>query len=109
LVGKESAAVIEAIIATHMELSKATGGTPLVPPSWTLDKYLITPHPLEDANMGTSAKNGVVDHKGARYRLSNLFVIDGGMIPERSASTPRAASPRSPSGPRADRGGGPLA
>jgi len=79
---KESAAVIEAIIATHMELSKATGGTPLVPPSWTLDKYLITPHPLGGCNMGTSAKNGVVDHKGEVFGYRNLFVIDGGMIPE---------------------------
>ena len=79
---KESVAVIEAIIATHKELSKATGGTALVPPSWTLDKYLITPHPLGGCNMATSAKGGVVDHKGEVFGHRNLFVIDGGIVPE---------------------------
>jgi cholesterol oxidase len=66
----------------HKELSKATGGMALVPPSWTLDKYLITPHPLGGCNMGASAKDGVVDHKGEVFGYRNLFVIDGGMIPE---------------------------
>jgi cholesterol oxidase len=79
---KDSEAVIEAIIATHKELSKATGGTALVPPSWSLERYLITPHPLGGCNMGTSARNGVVDHKGEVFGYRNLFVIDGGMVPE---------------------------
>lgn len=79
---KESEAVIEAIIATHKELSKATGGIALVPPTWSIDRYLITPHPLGGCNMGTSARNGVVDHKGEVFGYRNLFVIDGGMVPE---------------------------
>jgi cholesterol oxidase len=79
---EKSAPVIEAIISMHKELSKATGGTALVPPSWTLDKYLITPHPLGGCNMGATAKDGVVDHKGEVFGYRNLFVIDGGMIPE---------------------------
>jgi cholesterol oxidase len=78
----QSAAVIEAIIATHKELSKATGGTALVPPTWEVDRYLITPHPLGGCNMGGSAKDGVVDHKGEVFGYRNLFVIDGGMVPE---------------------------
>jgi cholesterol oxidase len=79
---KETEPVIEAIIDMHKKLSKATDGHALVPPSWTLEKYLITPHPLGGCNMGTSAKNGVVDHKGEVFGYRNLFVIDGGMIPE---------------------------
>ena len=79
---EKSAPVIEAIIAMHKELSKATGGMALVPPSWTLEKYLITPHPLGGCNMGATAKDGVVDHKGEVFGYRNLFVIDGGMIPE---------------------------
>jgi cholesterol oxidase len=78
----QSAKVIEAIIGTHKELSKATGGTALVPPSWTIDKYLITPHPLGGCNMGTSAANGVVDHKGEVFGHRNLFVLDGAIVPE---------------------------
>jgi cholesterol oxidase len=78
----QSAPIIEAIIATHKELSKATGATALVPPTWEVDRYLVTPHPLGGCNMGTSPKDGVVDHKGEVFGYRNLFVIDGGIIPE---------------------------
>ena len=78
----QSAKVIEAIIATHKELSKATGGTAVVPPSWTIDKFLITPHPLGGCNMGTSPASGVVDHKGEAFGHRNLFVLDGSIVPE---------------------------
>jgi cholesterol oxidase len=78
----ESAKVINAIIAMHKEFAKQTGGAALVPPSWTVDRYLITPHPLGGCNMGTSAANGVVDHKGEVFGYRNLFVIDGAMVPE---------------------------
>ena len=78
----DAAPVIEAIIDMHKKLSKATGGIPLVPPTWTLDRYLITPHPLGGCGMGTSAKNGVVDHKGEVFNYRNLFVIDGAMLPK---------------------------
>jgi len=79
---RESAPVIDAIIDMHKKLSKATGGTALVPPSWTIDRFLITPHPLGGCNMGTSPRNGVVDHKGEVFGYRNLFVIDGGIVPE---------------------------
>jgi cholesterol oxidase len=78
----ESAKVIEAIIAMHKQLSKATGGTALVPPSWTIDRYLITPHPLGGCNMAATPAKGVVDHKGEVFGYRNLFVIDGAMVPE---------------------------
>jgi cholesterol oxidase len=78
----QSAAVIEAIIATHKELSRVTGGTALVPPTWELARYLITPHALGGCNMGRSARDGVVDHKGEVHGYHNLFVIDGGMVPK---------------------------
>ena len=54
----------------------------LVPPSWTLDKFLITPHPLGGCNMGASAEDGVVDHKGEVFGYRNLFVLDGAIVPE---------------------------
>ena len=66
----------------HKRLSAATGGHPVVPPSWTLASYLITPHPLGGCNMGTAPDNGVVDHRGEVFGYRNLFVIDGAIVPE---------------------------
>jgi cholesterol oxidase len=77
-----SAPLVEAIIAMHKRLSAATGGIPLVPPTWTLAKYLVTPHPLGGCNMGSSAADGVVDHKGEVFGSKNLFVLDGAIVPE---------------------------
>jgi cholesterol oxidase len=73
---------IEAVVLTHEQLARSTGGMPLVPLTWTLTKDLITPHPLGGANMGTSAQNGVVDHKGEVFGYRNLYVADGAIIPE---------------------------
>ncbi len=77
-----SAPLVEAIIAMHQRLSAATRGIPLIPPTWTLAKYLVTPHPLGGCNMGSSAADGVVDHKGEVFGTKNLFVLDGAIVPE---------------------------
>jgi cholesterol oxidase len=79
---EKSRGLIEAIIVMHKRLSAATGGHPVVPPSWSIKSYLITPHPLGGCNMGTAQDNGVVDHKGEVFGYRNLFVIDGGIVPE---------------------------
>jgi cholesterol oxidase len=76
-----SKAVVQAMIDRHKTLSKATGGHPLVPPTWTLLNYLITPHPLGGCNMGTSGENGVVDHRGAVFGYPGLYVMDGSIVP----------------------------
>ncbi len=73
---------MDAIVDMHQTLSRATGGIPLVPPTWTLAHYLVTPHPLGGCNMGTSAADGVVDHKGEVFNYRNLFVLDGAIVPE---------------------------
>jgi cholesterol oxidase len=73
---------IDAVVRTHEKLARSTGGIPLVPLTWTLAKDLITPHPLGGANMGTTAQNGVVDHKGEVFGYRNLYVADGAIIPE---------------------------
>jgi cholesterol oxidase len=79
---KRSQYVIEAIIRMHKELAKATGGVPAVPPTWTLLKNLITPHPLGGCNMGISSQNGVVNHAGEAFDYPGLYVADGAIIPE---------------------------
>ena len=77
-----SVETIEAVVRTHEKLARSTGGIPLVPITWTLAKDLITPHPLGGANMGTTAQNGVVDHKGEVFGYRNLYVADGAIVPE---------------------------
>ena len=80
-IGK-SRELIETIIATHLKLSAATGGHPVVPPTWSVLKYLITPHPLGGCCMGDTAINGVVNHAGEVFGYKNLFVADAAIIPE---------------------------
>ena len=79
---KESEPVIEAIIDMHKSLSKATGGAPWVPPTWTIFKNLTTPHPLGGCNMGADVTEGVVNHRGEVFGYPNLYVADGAIIPE---------------------------
>lgn len=73
--------LIDAIVRTHELLSAATGGKPMVPPTWSLARYLVTPHPLGGCNMGDSADLGVVDRNGEVFGHPGLFVIDGAMVP----------------------------
>ncbi len=77
-----SEAVIEAIVEKHEQFASATGGLAVVPPTWRFFKDLITPHPLGGCNMGTSAANGVVDHRGEVFGHPKLYVIDGAIVPE---------------------------
>ena len=59
-----------------------TGGMPLTPLTWTIGGDLITPHPLGGCNLGVSAADGVVDHKGEVFGYKNLYVADGAIVPK---------------------------
>jgi cholesterol oxidase len=76
-----SAAIINSIIAMHKNLAAATGGTVLVPPTWTLFRDLITPHPLGGCNMADTRFTGVVDQGGNVFGYPGLYVADGSVIP----------------------------
>jgi cholesterol oxidase len=80
-IGK-SKETIDAIVAMHLKLSAATGGHPLVPPTWSVLHNLVTPHPLGGCGMGTSIVNGVVNHAGEVFNYRNLYVADAAIIPE---------------------------
>jgi cholesterol oxidase len=118
----KSAPVIEAIIGLHKLFSEKTGGKALVPPTWTLLRELVTPHPLGGCNMGADVANGVVDHKGAVFGYTNLYVLDGAIVPralgvnpsrtiaalaERNARLIAGLRPPSPPQAGAAAGGGP--
>ena len=79
---RRSKPVIDAIVNMHVRLARATGGRPWVPPTWTLLRNLITPHPLGGCNMGVTGADGVVDHRGAVFNYPGLYVADGAIIPE---------------------------
>ncbi|MDT8894724.1 GMC oxidoreductase [Halomonas sp. I1] len=78
---RRSRPVVQALIERHKRLSSVTGGLALEPPSWSLFDYLLTPHPLGGCNMGTSAEDGVVDHKGEVFGYPGLHVLDGAIVP----------------------------
>ena len=80
-IGK-SKQVIDAIVSMHLRLAAATGGHPVVPPTWSVMNYLITPHPLGGCCMGDGPNEGVVNHAGEVFGYKNLYVADAAIIPE---------------------------
>jgi cholesterol oxidase len=73
---------MDAVAAIHRKLAFVTEGIPLTPVTWTVGRDLVTPHPLGGCNMGTSAANGVVNHKGQVFNYPGLYVADGAVIPK---------------------------
>ena len=78
---RASEATVNAMVEVHQKLSAATGGTPFVPPTWTLAHNLITPHPLGGCNMADSIEKGVVDSHGQVFGQTGLYVMDGAILP----------------------------
>ena len=78
----KSRKTVEAVVAMHAKLAKATGGRAFVPWTWRRLSYLITPHPLGGCNMAAGPEKGVVDHKGEVFGYPNLHVLDGAIVPE---------------------------
>jgi len=79
---EKSKPAIEAIVSMHKRLAEATGGKPVVPPTWSVLNYLVTPHPLGGCCMGSSPADGVVNHAGEAFGYKNLYVADAAIIPE---------------------------
>ena len=78
---ESSRRAMDAQIAVHRRLSRATGGMHIVPPSWSFARYSISPHPLGGARMADSAADGVVDQWGEAFGHPGLYVVDGAAIP----------------------------
>jgi cholesterol oxidase len=77
----KSKSTIDAVVSIHQQMALRTGGLPFTPLTWTTCGDLITPHPLGGCNMGSSAGDGVVSHKGEAFGYKNLFVADGAIVP----------------------------
>ncbi len=78
---RRSEKVYNAMANLHRKLSEATHAVPLVTPTWTVLKNIITPHPLGGCNMANRASDGVVDHKCEVFGYPGLYVMDGSVIP----------------------------
>jgi cholesterol oxidase len=79
---KASRKTMDAVVHTHQRLAQLTQGMALTPLTWTVGHNLITPHALGGCNMGSTAADGVVDHKGEVFGYKNLFVADGAIVPK---------------------------
>jgi len=78
----------EKISTVLRQATSATGGTYIANPIWSkaLGQKLVTVHPLGGCGIGSSANNGVIDHKcrvfnGDGEIHKGLYVIDGSIIP----------------------------
>lgn len=83
-----SKSTIEAIIKAHKDLAKATGGKPVVMPTWKFSRKLVTPHPLGGCNMGDTKFHGVVDHTGCVFGQEGLCIADGSIVPRAIGRNP---------------------
>ena len=72
---------VSGLIRAHRRLSQATGGRAVVPPTWTVFRNLITPHPLGGCKMGASPSAGVVNQAGQVFGYPGLYVSDGSVFP----------------------------
>lgn len=78
---RNSEAAINAVVEMHKKLAKATDGVPLVPPTWSIARDLITPHPLGGCAMADDPEHGVVSQFGEVFGYPNLYVADGSIFP----------------------------
>ena len=78
----DSEAVLNAMIDMHKTLSATTSGDPWVPPTWTILKDLVTPHPIGGCRMADDPANGVTDGNGQVFGYPGLYVSDGSSIPK---------------------------
>ena len=76
-----SEAAVQALVDMHVKLSNATDGRPAVPPTWTILRNLVTPHPLGGCTMATSPAAGVTNHAGEVFGHPGLYVVDGSIVP----------------------------
>ena len=85
---EQSRPMLEAIIAMHRRLAESIGGRPMLPATWRLASYLITPHPLGGCRMGTDPSEHVVYHTGEVFGHPGLYVADSAILPTALGITP---------------------
>ena len=85
---RNSRKTMDTVVELHKKLAVATGGKPMVSPTWTVFRDLITPHPLGGCNMANGPAEGVVDDTGRVFGQNGLYVVDGAVIPRAIGRNP---------------------
>jgi cholesterol oxidase len=57
-------------------------------PTWSMQKQLITVHPLGGCPMGDDDTKGVISPEGEVYNYPNLYVVDGSIVPSALGANP---------------------
>ena len=63
-------------------------GNLLLNPTWSVQKQLITVHPLGGCPMGDDSSQGVVNPEGAVFNYPNLYIADGWIVPSALGPNP---------------------
>ncbi|MDX6611375.1 MAG: cholesterol oxidase [Blastocatellia bacterium] len=79
---EKSKHLFDEIANMHLKLTGSTGGQSTITPVLKYFNLLIALQPLGGCNMGQSASDGVVDHRGEVFGHKNLYVVDGAIVPE---------------------------
>jgi cholesterol oxidase len=85
---KNSAGVVNAILAMHRALSEKTGGRVSPLAGLAPARTTLTLHPLGGCAMGATADTGVVNHLGQVFNYPNLYVVDGSIVPTATVRNP---------------------
>lgn len=78
---ESSMPLFDAMARRAGELARALGGRVEFPPTWTLERRLLTVHPLGGCRMADTPEHGVVDARGAVFGQPGLYVADGSIVP----------------------------
>ncbi len=66
----------------------ALDGNLFLNPTWSMQKQLITVHPLGGCPMGDDDTKGVISSEGEVYNYPNLYVADGSIVPSALGANP---------------------
>jgi cholesterol oxidase len=88
----DSMAFFRALEATLREIterpSPGLDGNIFLNPTWSMQRHLITVHPLGGCPMGDDETRGVVDPDGQVFGYPNLYVADGSIVPSALGPNP---------------------
>jgi cholesterol oxidase len=87
---RESLPFFREIEKTLREVTQSSGlkGNLFLNPTWSVNKQLITVHPLGGCPMGDDINTGVVNPQGGVFNYPNLYVVDGSIVPSAIGPNP---------------------
>ena len=78
---KQSMPLFDKIVEEQNKVAEGLKGEQVLSPLWEIRKQITTVHLLGGCPMGDSPDAGVVNQYGEVFNYSNLYVVDGSIIP----------------------------